>query len=107
MTVQPRPQPLHPPVDSFLSLQAWIDRRLRSIESDLGDDETMQALGRDGAVKLQERRATLQDVAHAIFDALTAEETDLAAMLATDDARWREAYGPDAPNLAAWQAEGR
>jgi hypothetical protein len=109
MTVQPRPTPLHPPVDSALSLQAYIDRRLVSIESDLGDDEWCQHAGIRGQDRLTAYRTTLLDVAFAIREWVTTEQQELAAMLAvdTEEERWKDTYGPDADKLATYQAEGR
>lgn len=86
MTIRARPTPIHQPVDSFAALQAWIDKRLESIESDLADDETAQSNGR----ALRERLATLMDVAFVIRDAVESEASDAAADREYD--RWKDAY---------------
>lgn len=103
--LSPRPRSLHPSIGSFTDLQTWIERRLEGIAADLGDDETMQSIGHDGKVRLDARRAAYQDVAFAIAPVL-AEEYEVRR----DDgieAQYRDAYGPDAERLAAYQAEGR
>lgn len=48
--------------DSGDPLLAYIDQRLANVEAELGDDETLQSIGRDAAARLRERRATLLDV---------------------------------------------
>lgn len=101
--VHPRPRSLHPRIDTFVDLQAYLDKRLESIEADLNDEETMQSLGRDGRVRLLERRATLLDVQFkiipAVMDAqLTREEDAL-------ESAWREAGYHS--SLEVYQAEGR
>ena len=101
MTVQRRPTPIHPPILTFADLSAWLDKRLELVEEDLADSETAQSNGR----ARRERRATLRDVAFAIRKAVEVEASDRAADAEYD--RWREAYGNDAGNLAAYQAEGR
>lgn len=101
MTIQPRPTPLHPPILTFADLSAWLDKRLEAVEEDLADDETAQAMGR----QLRERRATLLDVAFAIREAVSDEKASAVADAEYD--RWKETYGDDAANLAAYQAEGR
>lgn len=55
-----KPETTHLRPDTTERLLAWIDRRLADIESDLGDDETLQSLGLHGRVKLHERRDTLK-----------------------------------------------
>ena len=97
--VHNRPEPEQ--VDSFAGLQAWLDKRLDSIEQDLADEETAQAMGR----QLRERRTTLLDVAFVIRAAVEEEAADKAADAEYD--RWKEAYGADADKLGAYQAEGR
>jgi len=73
VTVVSRPTPLHPPVDNFTDLQAWIDRRLSGIERDLDDEETAKAYG----MRLKVTRAVLLDLAFAIRDAVQREENEL------------------------------
>ena len=96
MTVQPRPTPLHDPIGNFHDLARWIDKRLDGIERDLDDEETAKAYG----MKLKITRAVLLDVAHAIRDAVAAEEADLALMLAVSQAEqaWKDQY-PEADEL--------
>lgn len=97
MTIQ-RPTPIRPHVDSWQSLQDWIDKRLEDIEAHLGDEETMQSIGLGGEARLTSRRTELLDVAWAIGPMLAAEQADRQEA-ATDDseqAAWR-----DDPSLGA------
>lgn len=93
----------HPSVGTFTELQAFIDKRLASLESDLDDRETAQAFG----VALMAKRATLLDIAFAIREAVEAEVTDAATVAHEEsvEAQYREAYGLEP--LAPYQAEGR
>lgn len=102
-----RPRLVEPSIDTFADLDAWLAKRIANVDADLGDDETMQSLGRDGQVRLTERRAELRNVRHVIASAVAAER-DERATVAHEDAveqQYRDRYG-DEP-LAVWQAEGR
>jgi len=102
MTITPRPTPIHPPVDNFTDLQAWIDRRLNGIERDLDDEETAKAYG----MRMKITRAVLLDVAFAIRDVVQREEDELSQEAHENLVNeYLKAYG-DEP-LAPYQAEGR
>lgn len=103
MTIQARPAPLHPPIESWTDLQGWIDRRLTNIEHDLDDDETAAAMG----LRLRERRAVYLDLAFAIRDAVAREQAERQQEAHEDsvEQQYKAAYG-DEP-LTPWQAEGR
>lgn len=108
MTIQ-RPTPIRPQIESWQDLQAWIDKRLENIESDLGDDETMQSIGDRGEARLTSRRSELLDVAFAIAPMVAAEQVERERVAAEDstEAAYKATYGPDADKLATYQAEGR
>ena len=83
-----------PPITSWGDLSAWVDRHLEAVESDLGDDETLQSIGYFGEARLKERRATLLDVAWAIGHMVGVEQAERQTLAAEDsvEAQWREAY---------------
>lgn len=107
MTIQQRPTPLRPQIDSWTELSKWVDKRLESVESDLADGETMQSLGQHGEARLKERRATLLDFAWAIGPMVAAEEAEHEQVAAEDsvEQQFKDHYGPEP--IAPWQAEGR
>lgn len=107
--IEQRPTPLHPSVESWTELQAWIDKQLENIDSSLGDDETLQSIGPKGQARLGTRWALLTDIAEMIHCNVV-DEADEAARTAYEEAaeaEYREAYGPDFDKLATFQAEGR
>jgi hypothetical protein len=102
MTVHIHAAPV-PAVDSFTSLQDWLDARLALVEEDLADGETAQAMGS----RLRERRATLLDVVHVIQEAVAIEKQEQATVSAelAGEAAWRERY-PDADELTLRRLSG-
>lgn len=109
MTIVSRPTSLHPPVETFAELAAWLVRQIENLDADCTDSETIGMIGLEAHKRSQTRVATYRDVLHQIAPAILLEESDRKQAAADDAAenRWKEAYGPDFEMLGAYNAEGR
>ncbi len=97
------------PVQTFTELAAWLERGIQNLDADCNDDETMGAIGIHAHRRSVARVAAYRDVLFQIGPAVDAEAAERQREVAEDsfEARYKEAYGPDADKLGAWQAEGR
>ncbi len=96
------------PVQTFTELVAWLERGIQNLDADCNDEETIGAIGIHAHRRSLARVSAYRDVLFQIGPAADAE-ADRQREVAEDsfEARYKEAYGPDADKLAAYQAEGR
>ena len=78
MTVQPRPTPLHPAIESFTDLSEYITKRIAHWRVDFEDDEEAQHIGPNKVWMSRGRVAALEDVQYLIADAVEAERREAA-----------------------------
>lgn len=98
MSVEQRPTPLHPPVETFPELAAWLVRRIDSLSADYNDPETQASIGLDASKRSQARVSAYRDVLYEISPQILREIADQrqAAADDADENKWR-----DDPSLGA------
>ncbi len=100
MTVHMRPTSIHPTVETFGELAAWLVRQIENLDADCNDDETIGSIGLDAHKRSLVRVAVYRDVLHQIAPAMLAGAEDAQRVAGEDSAEalWRERY-PDADEL--------
>lgn len=110
MTVHTRPTPLHPAIESWSDLEAYLARRERNFRVDFEDDETAQSIGLNKQWMSRGRVAVLLDIRSLIAPLVDAERVEAEQTAEADriDATYKSTYG-DGPDgrMAQWQAEDR
>jgi hypothetical protein len=99
---------VHPPPLIFSDLRSF-DAYLSGMEREYdaqSDGEMAQAGGYDRMIRVKACLQLLRDLRTKLAESLEAEEAERAYADSIEQ-QYKEAYGPDADKLAAYNAEGR
>lgn len=102
-TVQPRPTPLFPTIDSLSELDAYLLKRIADFSIDVDDDEEAAHIGWDAQQRSRGRLAMLSEIRLVIREAVESEAADKAAAAEYD--RWKEAGYTGHPDMALVERE--
>jgi len=98
---------VHPSVENFNELAAWLVRQIDNLDADCNDGETIGAIGIHAHRRSEARVSAYRDVLHEIAPAILLEVAEQRAVAAEDsaEAQWKERY-PDADELTLRRLAG-